>query len=114
MQQDKHALANTYSEQRFWDKVRHSLKTAGIEVIRKCLLLYYAAQKPETPLWAKTAVYSALAYFILPIDAIPDVLPAAGYADDLLVLTAAIVSISLYVDEEVERQAEHKLREWFG
>ncbi len=31
----------------------------------------------------------ALAYFILPIDAIPDMLPAAGYTDDLIVLTAA-------------------------
>ncbi|OIN12334.1 YkvA family protein [Oceanisphaera psychrotolerans] len=114
MQQDKNELANIYSEQSFWDKIRYSLKTAGIEVIRKCLWLYYAAQKPETPLWAKTVVYSALAYFILPIDAIPDLLPGMGYTDDLIVLTAAIVSISLYVDEEVEQQAERKLRKYFG
>ena len=114
MQQDKHALANIYSEQRFWDKVRHSLKTTGTEVIRKCLWLYYAAQKPETPLWAKTVVYSALAYFILPIDAIPDLLPGIGYTDDLIVLTAAIASISLYVDEEIKELTEKKIKIWFN
>ena len=113
MQQDKNELANIYSEQSFWDKVRHSLKTAGVEVIRKCLWLYYAAQKPETPLWAKTVVYSALAYFILPIDAIPDLLPGMGYTDDLIVLTAAIASISVHIDDTVKKQAEMKLKDWF-
>ncbi|MBO1518096.1 YkvA family protein [Oceanisphaera pacifica] len=114
MQQNKDGLANIYSAQSFWDKVRHSLKTAGIEIIRKCLLLYYTAQKPETPLWAKTVVYSALAYFTLPIDAIPDLLPGIGYTDDLLVLTAAITSISLYVDEEIKELTEKKIKIWFN
>ena len=71
-----------YTEDSFWDKVVKFAKTAGREVIEKALWLYYAAQQPNTPLWAKTAIYGALGYFISPIDAIPDITPVIGYADD--------------------------------
>ena len=107
-------LEPQFNEQRFWRKLRASLRWAGKEVIRHCLCLHYAAQKPETPLWAKTVVYGALAYFLIPLDAIPDTIFVIGYSDDLAVLSAALVTISLYVDAEVERQADRKLREWFG
>ena len=36
----------------------------------------------------KTVVVAALLYFILPIDAIPDLLPFAGYLDDFGVIMA--------------------------
>ena len=50
-----------YSDSGFWDKVKKFARTAGKEVIEKALWLYYAAQRPETPKWAKTAIYGALA-----------------------------------------------------
>jgi uncharacterized membrane protein YkvA (DUF1232 family) len=62
---------------------RQVRQDGGREVIEKALWLYYAAQQPNTPLWAKTAIYGALGYFISPIDAIPDITPVIGYADDL-------------------------------
>ena len=62
----------------------------------------------------KTVVYGALAYFLIPLDAIPDAVFVIGYSDDLAVLSAALVTISLYVDVEVEQQADCKVREWFG
>ena len=52
-------------------------------MIQKALWLYYAAQRPQTPIWAKTTIYAALGYFILPVDIIPDLIPGAGYVDDL-------------------------------
>ena len=79
-----------YSDSSFWDKVKKFALTAGKEVIEKALWLYYAAQRPETPKWAKTAIYGALAYFISPIDAIPDITPLVGFTDDLGALAAAI------------------------
>ena len=48
-----------YSDSSFWDKVKKFALTAGKEVIEKALWLYYAAQRPETPKWAKTAIYGA-------------------------------------------------------
>ena len=92
---------NEYSDEGFWAKVASFAKAAGKELIEKALWLYYAAQDPATPAWAKGIVYGALGYFILPIDAIPDVTPVIGYTDDLGVLAAAVtidlVTLSLVV-----------------
>ena len=38
----------------------------------------------------KAALIGAIAYFVLPADAVPDVLPLVGYTDDAAVLAAAI------------------------
>lgn len=103
-----------YSDSSFWDKIKGYAKAAGKEVIEKALFLYYAAQKEDTPVWAKTTVYGALAYFISPIDAIPDITPVIGYVDDLGVLAAAVTAISSYVDSDVKKLARDKLEDWFG
>ncbi|KQT43820.1 MULTISPECIES: YkvA family protein [unclassified Methylophilus] len=114
MSEEKHAFEENYSDSDFWDKVITFAKTAGIEVIQKALWLYYAAQSPLTPSWAKTVIYGALGYFIFPVDAIPDVVPVVGYADDLGVLAAALGTVSMYVDDEVKALASQKLKDWFG
>lgn len=103
-----------YSDSSFWDKVKKFALTAGKEVIEKALWLYYAAQRPETPKWAKTAIYGALAYFISPIDAIPDITPLVGFTDDLGALAAAIAMTSVYINEDVKRKTSEKLLSWFG
>lgn len=103
-----------YSESRFWDKVKQYAKVAGSEVIEKALWLFYAAQRPETPAWAKAVIYGALAYFILPTDAIPDLAPLVGYTDDLGALAAAIGMVSLYISDEVKEKASRKMLDWFG
>ena len=103
-----------YSDSSFWDKVKKFALTAGKEVIEKALWLYYAAQRPETPKWAKTAIYGVLAYFISPIDAIPDVTPLVGFTDDLGALAAAIAMTSAYINEDVKRKTSEKLLSWFG
>lgn len=102
-----------YSEKSFWGKLKKFAKTAGKEVVEKALQLYYAAKSPKTPLWAKSTAYGALGYFIMPLDAIPDTIPAAGYSDDLGVLTAAIATIAFYIDQDVKDKAEQKMTEWF-
>ena len=52
MEFNPNELEPQFNEQRFWRKLRANLRRAGKEVIRHCLCLHYAAQKPETPLWA--------------------------------------------------------------
>ncbi|ABI58651.1 YkvA family protein [Nitrosomonas eutropha] len=103
-----------FSDNGFWDKVVKYAKTAGQGVIEKALWLYYAAQNPQTPMWAKTTIYGALGYFISFIDAVPDITPAVGYVDDLGVLAAAVAAVSMYITDEVKAQATQKLRDWFG
>jgi uncharacterized membrane protein YkvA (DUF1232 family) len=59
-------------------QIKNFALSAGREVVEKALLLYYAAQEKDTPLWSKTAIFTALAYFICPIYSIPDAIPVAG------------------------------------
>lgn len=103
-----------YSDGNFWDKVKDFAIKAGKEVIEKALQLYYAAQNPETPAWAKGVIYGALGYFISPIDAIPDITPVVGYADDLGVLVAAASTVAMYINQDVKDKAKSKLKDWFG
>jgi hypothetical protein len=48
---------------------------------------------PTTPTAAKGMMMAALAYFVLPTDAIPDVLPAIGFTDDAAVIAAVIAIV---------------------
>lgn len=102
-----------FSDAGFWDKLTSFAKLAGREVIEKALWLYYAMQSPDCPAWAKTVIVGALGYFILPLDAIPDVLVPIGFSDDLGVLAAALTVVSLYVTPEVKQRASDKLAAWF-
>jgi uncharacterized membrane protein YkvA (DUF1232 family) len=103
-----------YSESSFWDKVKKFAIKAGSNVIYAALKLYYTLQSTETPAWAKTVILGALGYFIAPVDAIPDVVPAVGFADDLGVLVAALATVSLYVDDNVKQKAKKQMKDWFG
>ena len=103
----------SYSEPKFRDKLARAALVAGREVVEKALWLYFAAQRPETPKWAKATVYGALAYFIVPLDAIPDVAPLVGYTDDFGVLALAVVTIARYIDESVRDQTSRFLARWF-
>lgn len=103
-----------YSEDKLWSKVAKYAKKAGSEVIEKVLWLYYAAQSPDVPLKTKAIIYGALGYFIMPLDAIPDVAPVVGYTDDLTVLAGAIAAVSMYINDEVKEQARRKMQDWFG
>jgi uncharacterized membrane protein YkvA (DUF1232 family)/uncharacterized tellurite resistance protein B-like protein len=103
-----------FSEENFWTKLKKFALTAGREVVEKALTLYYTAQNPNVPAWAKTVVVGALTYFISPVDAIPDILVGVGFTDDLGVLLAAIATVSIYINAETKEQAQQKLTDWFG
>lgn len=103
-----------YSEQRFWDKLRRQALRAGRGVVERALCLYYTAQQPGTPAWAKSVIYGALAYFIVPLDAMPDIAPLLGFTDDMSVLAAALVTVALHINDEARAQARSRMARWFG
>lgn len=103
-----------YSAAGFWDKLRRHARRAGYEVLEKALWLYYAAEKPDTPAWARTTAYGALGYLILPMDALPDWLLAAGFTDDLGALTLAVATLVNYIDDDVKHRTRRRLEHWFG
>jgi uncharacterized membrane protein YkvA (DUF1232 family) len=103
-----------YSDSSFWSKVKKYAIMAGREIIEKALILYYCLQDSDTPAWAKGIIISALGYFIFPLDAIPDMTPAVGYADDLGVLAGALASVAVHIKDEHKKQALEQLEIWFG
>jgi len=103
-----------YSEETFWEKVARFAKRAGREVIEKALWLHFAAQDEKTPIWAKTTMYGALAYFIVPTDMIPDIIPGAGFTDDLGALAAAVTTVAVYITPAVKAKATEQVNRWFG
>jgi uncharacterized membrane protein YkvA (DUF1232 family) len=72
----------------FWKKARRV--AAGLPFAEDLLAAYYCAFDRETPLQVRAALVGALAYFVLPFDFIPDVMPVLGFADDAAVLVTAL------------------------
>ncbi len=107
------SMVTVYSEHGFWRKMSRYALSAGRQVVEKALWLYFAAERPETPTWAKATVYGSLAYFVLPVDAVPDITPIAGYADDLGVLTFAVATIARYINADCKQQASALMQKWF-
>ena len=103
-----------FNEDSFWTKTKTFAKKAGARVVYTSLKLYYALRNDKTPAWAKSVIVGALGYFILPIDLVPDLLPVAGFTDDLGVLLAAIGTVAIHITPTVKNQAREKMREWFG
>ncbi|MFT6276583.1 MAG: uncharacterized membrane protein YkvA (DUF1232 family) [Halioglobus sp.] len=103
-----------YTHDSFWAKMAGYAKSAGKEVVEKALLLYYAGQQEKAPAWAKATIVASLGYFIAPLDAIVDLTPVVGYADDLGVLVLALAAVSRYINDEVKAQTQDKMKNWFG
>lgn len=103
-----------YSEPQFWDKVKSVAKKAGVKAIYAALVLYYALQNPAISMKDKGMILGALGYFILPVDLIPDFLPALGFTDDLAALVIVFNKVSKAITPEVRAQAKAKLHTWFG
>jgi len=113
MDESTNTFEREYSDEKFWSKVKKYALSAGREVVEKALILYYTLEDENLPRWTRATIYGALGYFILPADAIADIIPAVGYADDLGVLVAALAAVALHVSPEIKQRAREKLNRVF-
>jgi uncharacterized membrane protein YkvA (DUF1232 family) len=91
----------------FWNKVAG---VAGrVPFMEDVVASYYCALDPETPAKVRGILLAALAYFILPLDTIPDFLIGFGLTDDIAVLTAAITAIQGNIKDSHREAARKKL-----
>jgi uncharacterized membrane protein YkvA (DUF1232 family) len=93
----------------FWRKLRRF--AARLPFAEDLLAAYYCAFDRDTPLQVKAALLGALAYFVLPFDAIPDVLPLLGFADDAAVLATALRLVAGHIRPEHRDAARRSLDE---
>ena len=111
---DFDAYRRFFDESELWNKIKKVSRKAGIKAVYVALLLYYMARDPSISRKEKMKIYGALGYFILPTDMLPDAILGLGFSDDFAVLAWVIYSVSTHITPDIERQAEEKLREWFG
>lgn len=94
-------------ESGFWKKL---LKVAGrIPFAEELAAAYFCAVDPATPKHVKAILLAALAYFVLPTDAIPDFIAGFGFTDDAAVLAGAIGLVSKHMMPQHRRQARAAL-----
>ncbi len=77
--------------EKFWRTAKRAARY--VPFMEDVVAAYYCALDSKTPLRAKGILLAALAYFVLPTDAIPDFIVGFGFTDDIAVLTAAIAAV---------------------
>jgi uncharacterized membrane protein YkvA (DUF1232 family) len=92
---------------RFWSKLKGL--AAQLPFAEDLLAAHYCAFDRQTPLHVKAALVGAIAYFVLPCDFIPDVLPVIGYSDDAAVLAAALKLVSSHMTPDHREAARRTL-----
>ena len=91
----------------FWPKIRRT--ASRIPFAGHALSVWFAARDPETPAAAKGLMLGALAYFVLPIDAIPDIFAGIGFTDDAAVIGALIATLGANIKRRHKDQASAAL-----
>jgi uncharacterized membrane protein YkvA (DUF1232 family) len=93
---------------RFWGKFKRL--AARLPFAEDLLSAYYCAFDRETPRHVQMALLGAIAYFILPFDFIPDMLPVLGFTDDAAVLATAIRLVAAHITPEHREAARARLK----
>lgn len=91
----------------FWRKLGRV--AAQIPFAEDLLAAYYCAFDYDTPRHVKVTLLGAIAYFVLPTDAIPDMLPLIGFSDDAAVLATAIKLVADHIRPAHRDAARNKL-----
>jgi len=79
----------------FWSKLK---RAAGmVPFVEDLVAAYYCALDPATPTRVRGMLLAALAYFILPLDIVPDLIVGLGFADDAALLTAVVGLVSAHI-----------------
>jgi uncharacterized membrane protein YkvA (DUF1232 family) len=93
---------------RFWSTFRRAAR--AIPFAEDLVAAYYCALDPATPARVRGILLAALAYFVLPFDAIPDMIVGLGFTDDATILLATIGLVRAHITpihREAARQALH-------
>jgi len=88
----------------FWPKIRRV--AAKIPFASDALSVWYCARDPATPPTAKGLMLAGLAYFVMPADAIPDVIAVVGFTDDAAVFAALMAVVGRHLKPQHRADAK--------
>ncbi len=92
---------------RFWPVLKRAMRQVPFS--RDLVASYFCALDPRTPTRVRGILLAALAYFVLPLDGIPDFFVLVGFSDDIAVLTAAFAAIRGHIREDHYTAADKAL-----
>jgi uncharacterized membrane protein YkvA (DUF1232 family) len=81
----------------FWEKIRDLGRK--LPFAESLVAAAYCAVDPATPARVKLLLVGALAYFVMPFDGIPDMLPMLGFTDDAAVIAATIAAVRAHLTD---------------
>jgi uncharacterized membrane protein YkvA (DUF1232 family) len=73
------------------------------------LAAWVCTRDPSTPRRVKLTLLAALGYFVLPLDALPDVMPLLGFTDDAAVIAAALAAVAGSITPQHRDKAKEML-----
>ncbi|GAA4527974.1 YkvA family protein [Chelativorans composti] len=80
---------------KFWRTLR---RAAGqIPFAEDLVAGFYCAIDPDTPPRVRGILFAALAYFVMPVDIVPDFLAGFGFTDDVTVLLTALTAVKAHI-----------------
>lgn len=85
-------------KKRFWPVLKRAMRQVPFS--RDLVAAYYCALDSRTPTKVRGILLAALAYFVLPLDGVPDFFALVGFSDDIAVLTAAFAAIRGHIRED--------------
>ena len=88
------------------------LRRVGRTVARPALECLELLLDGATPYQVRLTMLAALAYLLLPLDLIPDFIPAAGFSDDLVALTALLGLCGRHLTPAIRERAQRRLDAW--
>lgn len=97
---------------RFWPTVKRALR--HVPFMEDVVAAYYAMLDPATPAAPRLTLLAALAYFVSPLDLVPDFIFALGFLDDASVLAAAIAAVRSSIKPEHREAARKALQDEIG
>ena len=109
---DDRARREDKVRRRFWPKLKRSLKR--MPYAEDLVAGYFCALDPLTPTRTKGILLAALAYFILPLDSLPDFIIGFGFTDDIAVIAAAISAVRGSITPAHRKAATDALAEMEG
>lgn len=95
--------------ERLWDTAKRAARS--IPFMEDVIAGWYCALDPKTPRRVRLALLAALAYFVAPIDGIPDLLPLVGFGDDAGVLMATLALVGSHITADHREAARRSLAE---
>ncbi|MCD9019502.1 YkvA family protein [Parachryseolinea silvisoli] len=82
-----------------WKDVNAAAAKEKLLVLGRISRAYATGQYREVPWKTMVMIVAALAYFVMPIDLLPDLMPITGLTDDVAVLVAVYNAVSVEVDK---------------